>query len=306
MSIIVVSVLCTITNAMKSSNLKPVLETISPEFGSSFTIKHYNQSNLIDKPYWHCHAGYEIVYISNGKGRRQVGDHNTVYCDGDLVFLGPNLPHIGLANGVSEAYTEVAVQMETDFLGKDFFLRPEMEGIRQLFRRAEKGLSFYGDTKLEIGSRLKQLPDRPSFSRLIELLQILDSLSQSTEYKPLNAKGISLEVGGHELSRIQVVYDYISKNYQNNISLEEVAKEVNMTVPAFCRFIKKGIDKTFTQLVNEFRIAEACRLLSEEHLTIANVGFECGFNNLSHFNKQFKLITGSSPSDYRRNKNIVL
>ena len=286
---------------MKTSNLKPVLERIDPEFGSSFTVKRYDSSNFVHKPYWHCHPGYEIIYISSGKGKRYIGAHTAEYEGGDLIFLGPNMPHIGLANGARGVHVEVAVQMEADFLGKDFFTRPEMGSIQQLFRRAQQGLSFFGETKETIGARLEEIPQKDYFARLIELLQILEYLSNSEEFKVLNSgAGIALEVNTQEVGRMQVVFDFVSRNFQRNIALEEIAQKVNMTIPAFCRFMKKNTNKTFTQLVNEFRVNRACELLAKEHYTISAVSFECGYNNLSHFNKQFRLITGSSPSDYRK------
>ena len=281
--------------------MKAALEKIVPGFGSSFTYRRFTDVNYCGKPYWHVHPEYEIVYISDGRGKRHIGDHISYYNQGDLIFLGPDIPHFGFTEELLDDHCEVVVQMKPDFLGADFFDKPEMKAIQQLFEKSHQGLSFYGEIKETIGARLDRMNQLNNFEQLIELLQILHELALSSEYKILNVKGYAVEVNAQDQERMRIVYTFVEQNFHQPISLEQVASEVSMTVPAFCRYFKKLTRKTFTQFVNEFRVAHACRLLGDEHLSIAAVSFECGFNNLSHFNKQFKLVTGESPRDYRKN-----
>jgi AraC-like DNA-binding protein len=281
--------------------MKAALEKIEPVFGNSFTVRQFDESDQCHKkPYWHFHPEYEIVFISNGRGKRHIGDHISFYEDGDLIFLGPNLPHFGFTDELYEPHTEIVVQMQEDFLGNGFIAKPEMSAIRQLFDRSRQGLSFSGTTKLEVGKRLKKLLALKGFDRLMELLTILQILAQAQDYEMLNAKGFAVEVNTQDQERIQILYAYVEEAFQEEISLEEVARRVSMTVPAFCRYFKKITGKTFSQFVNEYRITHACKLLSNEDMAIAEISFESGFNNLSHFNRQFKAITGSSPRDYRK------
>ncbi len=286
--------------------MKPTLERIDPVFGNSFTIRKHTEICADDKPHWHFHPEYEIVYISNGRGKRHIGTHISEFEDGDLIFLGPNLPHLGFTQGLLEEHIEIVVQMKEDFLGQDFLLRPEMQAIQQLFERSKQGLSFSGHTKWEVGQRLVRLVELPPFERLIELLGVLHQLANSQAYKLLNVDGFALEVNTQDQDRMRAVYDFVEQRYSQPIALEDVATTINMTVPAFCRYFKKMTTKTFTRFVNEFRIAHACRLLAHDHYTIAAVSFECGFNNLSNFNKQFREITGVSPSEYRKNHKRLL
>lgn len=279
--------------------MKATFEKIEPIFGNSFTVRKFTQSD--NRPYWHFHPEYEIVFISNGRGKRHINDHISYFEDGDLIFLGPNLPHFAFTEELLEQHTEIVIQMKADFLGKDFFMRPELSAIRQLFERSEQGISFNGVTKQLAGEKLLKIMDLNPFDRLLELLAILQLLATAEEYNLLNASGFAVEVSAQDHNRIETIYDYVQKNFQDEVSLDEVASRVNMTVPAFCRYFKKLTNKTFTEFVNEIRIAHACRQLADEHLSIAAVSFESGFNNLSHFNKQFRLITGVSPRDYRRN-----
>ncbi len=285
--------------------MKAALEKIEPVFGNSFTIRQFIDCN--QKPFWHFHPEYEIVYISKGRGKRHIGDHISYYEDGDLIFLGPNLPHFAFTEELFEEHVEVVVQMKADFLGRDFFERPELQAIRQAFERSEQGLIFHGETKKRVGERLQKMIKMSNFDRLLELLSVLQDLATSKEYNILNVSNYALEVSSQDHDRMETVYNYVQENFQSEVRLDVVAKHASMTVPAFCRYFKKLTRKTFTEFVNEIRIAHACRLLGDEHLSISEVSFESGFNNLSHFNKQFKNITGVSPREYRKSlKKVVV
>ncbi|MEM7027315.1 MAG: AraC family transcriptional regulator, partial [Pseudomonadota bacterium] len=177
---------------------------------------------------------------------------------------------------------------------------PEINAIKQLFARAKTGLAFTGEIKHQIGQLLTEMVAMPSFERLLGLLKVLQMMATTTDYQSLNATGFAVEVNPQDKDRMERIYQYVEQNFQRTIPLEEVAKLISMTVPAFCRYFKKLTNRTFTQMVNEFRITYASRLLQDEHLSIAAISFESGFNNLSHFNKQFRLITGISPREYRK------
>jgi AraC-like DNA-binding protein len=282
--------------------MKAVLEKIEPIFGNSFTVKQFDEKHSSNnKPYWHFHPEYEIVYISNGSGKRHIGDHLSYFEDGDLILLGPNLPHFGFSGENYAPHTEIVVQMQEDFLGKEFMNKPEMMAIKQLFDRSRQGISFKGDTRRNLGQRIEGLVQLDHFNRLLELLSILQELARSEEYELFNAIGFALEVSTKDQERIHTVYDYVATSFQEEVKLDEAAKLVSMTVPAFCRYFKKLTHKTFSQFVNEYRVNHACRLLADEDMSIALISLESGFNNLSHFNRQFKSITNLNPRDYRKN-----
>lgn len=285
---------------------KPVYEEVLPEFGSSFKVLKFDWDDFCNQSKWHFHPEYEIVYISNGNGKRYIGDHIFNFENGTLTFLGPNIPHLGFATGLKDPHLEVVVQMKPGFLGGDFFDRPELEPIQNLFKLAEKGLSFGKEVQQKIGPRLAELANRPHFERLINLLLILEELAKTEDYDVLNVNGLAIDVTPNGLERLSRVYDYVANHFKESIVLEDVANTINMTVPSFCRYFKKITNKTFTQFVNEYRVRHACRLLNGTDDIIANIGFECGFNNLSHFNHQFKNITGMSPSDFRNRHHQIL
>lgn len=286
--------------------MKPKLEKIEPLFGNSFTIREFaNQSRNVE-PNWHFHPEYEIVYISNGRGKRHIANHISYYEEGDLIFLGPDLPHLGFSEESDEEHREIVVQMREDFLGRDFLRLPECRDLQQLFERSRRGISFFGKTRKWAGQQLQAMMSQDPFTRMLTLLQLLQRLAKTDEYQLLQVDGFALEVNAQHLDRVQAIYGYVGQHFQEEITLETIAGRVNMTVPAFCRYFKRLTGKTFTQFINEVRIAHSCRLLADEHLSISAVSYDSGYNNLSHFNKQFRLITGTSPREFRQGlKKIV-
>ncbi|MFN8337598.1 MAG: AraC family transcriptional regulator [Saprospiraceae bacterium] len=290
----------------RSYTAVPSLEKIVPNFGHSFTLRKFEDINPNLVPFWHFHPELEIVYIKHGSGKRHIGNHISYYNGGDLIFLGPNLPHYGFTDRLSGDNSEIVVQMKETFLGKNFFTLPEMANIQQLFERSKSGLSFYGNTRDEVGARLTDMFYMDEFDKLMEFLKILQILANSKEYNVLNASGVTLIVQGQDTDRIDTIYKYVRSHFTELILLEDIASMVNMTVPSFCRYFKRVTGKTFTEFVNEFRIVHACKLLSEERHTIAEVCFESGFNNFSHFNRLFKQKTGQSPNNYRKSVEKVV
>lgn len=286
---------------------KPALEQINPAFGSSFLVRQYNKSCGNNLANWHFHPEIELIFVRGGTGKRHIGRHLSYFNDGDLVLMGEYLPHYGFTDRLTGNSSETVVQFRNDFLGKEFFSIPEMNGVKQLLELSKKGLAFHGTTKEQVGAKIEQLAFNDQFGRLLGLISILQDLSMSNEYTVLNADGVAMAVDTKDNDRMNEIYSYIRANFKEHISLDEIADEVNMTVPAFCRYFKKISRKTFTKFVNEYRVVHASKLLAETSLQITEVSFESGFNNFSHFNKSFKEFTGKSPSAYRKEfKNIII
>lgn len=278
---------------------QPKLEQIAPSFGTSIVVHQFTEPGQNKEPLWHMHPEVEFVSLNGGAGKRYIGNHQSYYEDGDLILIGANLPHYGFTDRLTNNRSETIVQMHEDFLGESFFETPEFESVKKLLIRARQGIVFLGETKITIGKRIEELPKLDAFHRIIELLNILKALSESTEYDVLNAEGSWMEIEPKDQTRINAIYGFVKEHFQRAITLEEIADLVSMTVPAFCRYFKKVSGKTFTKFVNEYRLVHASKLLSETTRNITDICYECGFNNFSHFNSQFKLFTGKSASAYR-------
>ena len=276
--------------------MKVEYEKISPDTGSSFRLIHWKSEN--DRYFWHYHPEYEIVFVRKGSGKLHIGEHLKNYEEGELVFIGPDLPHTGFGYGVIGEHEEIVVQLRKDFLGEEFMQKPELQHIRKLFERAKQGLSFQGKSRKIVAAKLQKMLTFSHFERLVELLNIFDILATTTEFSVLNAADKRFDFNHKDEDRINKVYEYVEQNYQKNIDIQAVADLANLTVPSFCRYFKKISHTTYTDFVNEYRINQACRLLFENK-PIADICFEVGFNNISHFNKTFKQLKGVSPREYK-------
>ena len=284
----------------------PNLEIISPSFGSSFSFSQYVENANSKSNLWHYHPEIELVFVNGGSGKRQIGSHISYYTEGDLILIGSNLPHCGFTNEETGNKNETVIQMKPDFLGNDFLEIPEMKKIQSLFSKAKSGIAFEGETKKKVGSIVEMMQNQMPFDRLLNMLQVLNILENSTDYKILNADGFSMELQNQDNNRINLVFNYVKDHFQEPILLDDVSELVSMTTPSFCRYFKKITNKTFTTFVNEYRLVHASKLLAEKPMSITEVCFESGFNNFSHFNKLFKTYTGDSASQYRQKLRSVI
>ena len=279
---------------------KPSFEKISPNFGSSIFVKQHTETivnnNLAS---WHIHPEIELVYINKAKGKRHIGNHLSYFNNSQLLLLGANLPHYGFTDMFTNRGSETIVQFKPDFLGESLFDVPEMSAIKSLLEKAKKGILYNPEIKKIVGPKIESLINYDGFERILKLLEVLNDLALSDDYTLLNVDGFGFETSSQDSVKIDIIYRHINNNFQKVITLDEIADIASMTVPAFCRYFKKATGKTFTKLVNEYRIVHATKLLSESQNSITDICFECGFNNFSHFNKLFKEFTGKSASKYR-------
>ncbi|MEN8156657.1 MAG: AraC family transcriptional regulator [Bacteroidota bacterium] len=280
--------------------MDPVFEKV-PLVDSSFLVKmesfpHYEIP-------WHVHPEYELAYVTKANGKRFIGDSVTDVRGDDLILLGPNLPHAWISNAAgsrSGTVQQVIIQFSEDFLGANFWSKPEFLHIRQMLDKTSKGLGINGDSKARIIRKMYRLLKTDRFRRVIELLNILDLLATGKEYGTLSKLTIDDVKSGSESQRINVIYDYVLTNFRHKCTVPMVSSHFGMTPQSFCRYFKSRTRKTYIGFLNEVRISHACKLLSTDDLSIIEVCYNSGFESLSNFNRQFKRVTGSSPGLYRK------
>jgi len=284
----------------------PILEKIQADFGSSFLIKRFYNDAPTARPSWHYHPEIELVYIAEGSGKIHIGQHLSYYSDGALLLIGSNVPHVGFVDRMTINEEEIVSLFKVDFLGIDFFNSPELHKINQMLERSVSGIRFADHMLRPIGNNLKELLEMTPFNRLFYFIKLLNEMADCKDYELLNADAHYLISNQQDNDRMDQIFKYVRRNFDSEISLEEISKRVNLTVPAFCRYFKKSSTKTFIEYVNEFRIVHATKLLSEKQLSLSEISLDCGFNSQSHFIKQFKKVTGQTPSEYRKGLSITI
>ncbi len=281
---------------------QPLRKDIEP-VAAAFTVKSLVEPHFDSS--WHFHPHYQLFLVEEGTGTRFIGDSIKPFGPGDLVFLGPNLPHLWRSDGpyfakASGLQTKgIVIYFTHDFLGCSFFEQPEMAALRQLLDHARQGLEWLGPTRAHTAQTLQALLRQPiGFGRILLLLELLHHLSHATDYGLLTSPGYTNTMKPTETDRMQLVHDYVLTHFPDEISLETVADLAGMSPPAFCRYFKTRANKTFSEFVAEVRIGHACKLLVRGKQSITQISWESGFRTLSNFNRQFKDITGQTPSGY--------
>jgi len=249
--------------------------------------------------YWHHHPEYELTYIRVGRGRRFVGDHAGPYEDGELVLIGPWLPHTW-ASEDRRAQWAVVYQFPAEWIDKLIAASPELAGVESLLKRSDRGLLFRGDIARTQGERLRRaLAEDSPLARMTTLLHVLDDLRHSTRPQPLATPRFAATSPPLD-ERIQRVHRFLQQHFTADIAQPDLAKLAGMTPEAFSRFFHRSTGRTLVNHLHELRIGRACQLLQQTTDPITDICFACGFNNLSNFNRVFRRLRGTTPSAYRK------
>lgn len=270
----------------------------------------------VERPYfvvpWHLHPEIEIMSIVKGEGSRFVGDSIENFEAGDLVIVGSDLPHCwknGPAhyepNAVCRAEARVILFREESF-GKDFFNMSELKNIKEMFRLAQRGISFNGGTATYISEKINKAYEQSGVKRFISFVDILNELAESKEYKLLSSSGYKPLIFASDMQRINKIVDYLMENFQKPIKLEDIAAHAYMSPTAFCRYFKAHTHKTVIRFLNELRVGFAKKLLIDNEKNISDIHYICGFHNASNFYEQFKKIAGCTPLHFRKQHELRL
>ncbi|WP_044173055.1 AraC family transcriptional regulator [Flectobacillus major] len=284
--------------------MKPLFRKVQVMPEQSFSIRQDIVAYFYS--HWHYHPELEIVHIHAGTGMLLVGDGVSNYREDDLIFIGSNAPHFFRSDphyfeqSMDLQSRSTVIHFDANFWGEGFLKMPEAVVLNDLFIRARKGLLIRGEARDEIGVLMASMLDATSIDRVILLLKVLRRMANASDVQELSKTDDSATLDEQNTKRIDQIYSFSLNNFTREITLEEVAEVANISVNSFCRYFKTHTRKTYFQFLLELRIGHACKLLAEEKLSISQVAYESGFNNLSHFNRSFKAIMQLKPQQYQK------
>jgi AraC-like DNA-binding protein/mannose-6-phosphate isomerase-like protein (cupin superfamily) len=281
--------------------MKVQFEIVKADEESSYRLLHQKANEKDFLWEYHYHPEVEIACVLTGTGTRHVGNHISNYDDGDLVLIGANLPHSGFGLNASSPHEEIVVQIKEEVVFRNMPDLPEFSEIEKLLERGKYGIAFTGQTKADATVLMKQFLTARPFEKYVLLLQLLEMLAQSRSYYLLNKQIVPSTIITKHKARLQKIFSYVEKHYAENIEIGKMAALAALSVPSFCNYFKRTANITFTEFVNQYRIQKACLLLQQDK-TIAEVCFDCGFNNVTYFNKVFKTLLKKTPSEYRKER----
>lgn len=282
---------------------KPLFQHIYLTEETSYNILRVDRPHFVVP--WHFHPEVEIMYVVEGEGSRIVGDSIENYTAGDLVLVGANVPHCWKSGPAHTGRNSrlrskaIVALFQTDCFGKDFFRCPEFKAIKALLQKAERGISFGNKTKAIVCPKLADAFDASGVKRFVLFMEILHALAQSDDCTLLSSNRNEATLQNKDMQRLNVILDFLVKNFKRPVTLEEISAQAFMSPQAFCRYFKGRTNKTVVGFLNELRISHAKRLLASSDANIDVIGTESGFLNLSNFYEQFRKVVGCSPNHYR-------
>ncbi len=294
----------------KVNQMKPMLEHLPRDTAESFVVCDFNYA-YYPTP-WHYHPEYEIVLVTESKGTRFIGDSITPFQAGDLALIGPNLPHMYRNDetyyrpGSALRARSIVVHFLEDSLGEQTLGLPEMQHINRLLKRSRLGLEFFGKANHDISNLLHQVVERSGFERWLKLMEVLHIMAdcEEHEYHYISSTNIA-EYHETDEERLYEVFAYVGAHFKEHVTLEHAASLAKMTPSAFSRYFKYRTRKTFSAFLLELRVGHAAKLLMQTDRSVGEICYESGFNNLSNFNRHFKVCYHMQPREFRKQVQLI-
>lgn len=249
---------------------------------------------------WHFHPELQLCHVSEGRGQRLIGDRLCDIEPGEVILLGSNLPHVWRYDKTDfDIVDATVVHFDAAVLGNDWLNRPELRDVRLLFSRASQGLQAIGELRLQLIERISALADSTGLQRIIGLLEVLHLMSESREMQTICGSGYQPVAAQLDVERLRRACDFITENAHNDLSRDTVADVVHMSGSGFSRFFKSHTGMAFQEFVSDVRISRACELLGSTGLSVTEIALECGFSDMTTFNRTFRKYRDTTPTIYR-------
>jgi AraC-like DNA-binding protein len=283
--------------------MKPALEHLPKEKEESFVVKYFDYA-YYPTP-WHYHPEYEIVLVTDSTGKRLICDHICNFEPGNLAFIGSNLPHTYRNDekyyqpGSSLRAKSIVIHFSEASFGKDFLLLPEAISVKRLLQQSTLGFDIKGVTHTTVSRQMEEMVNLSGMRRWLCLLEMLNTIAESKDLVPISKMSV-IGRNEKESQRLCLVFDWILRNYERDLRVTEAAELCNMSVNAFSRLFALRTRKTFSAYVSNLRLNKAARLLIENELSVSDICYDCGFNNISNFNRQFLKQYEVNPVKYRK------
>ncbi|WP_341220716.1 AraC family transcriptional regulator [Polaribacter atrinae] len=280
--------------------MKAKFEKIPQSQESSFHAFIYENTHF-NAPL-HFHPEYELTYIIKGKGIRYVGNSIQNFEEGDFVLLGKKVPHCWKDSDTENNKTvkSIVIQFNETFLGNGWQDKSEFRNIKNLLSSSLKGIKFKKKTSKLFSKKISNLLQKTSLEKLIYFIQLLEDLSKVNKKEFLISEGFTPLLNSKTNNRVDKIYNYVHENYHKKITLKETAFLIGLSEEAFCRFFKKSLQKSFFTYINEYRINVACKQLIESKKTVSEIAFNCGYDSLPFFYRQFKKFKKRTPLNFRK------
>jgi AraC-like DNA-binding protein len=264
---------------------------------------YYRENNPFTP--WHHHPEYELCLIKKGRGKRMVGDNIDRFENNDLVFIGSYTPHECLCD--PEYFNHpagfqgegIVIQFMYDFLGDSFFKIPENSNLNKFILGSTRGYVFFGRSKRRIISIMLEMEEMNASEKLYSLLSIFKIFAATKEFMVLSSPAFTEPFWQDESGNMQKALKHILQNFQKHVKIKDLLEITNMSNTSFYAAFKQTYRMAFKDYLLNTRVGYACKLLTDASQNISGIAYDSGFGNISNFNRQFKKIKGTTPSQYQ-------
>lgn len=281
--------------------MKPTLERVNWQAGSSVAMLDRRLADAI--PFqWHHHPEYELTLTLNSSGQRFIGDHVAAYADGDLVLVGPNLPHTWASESrldPDQPHHALVIWFRAEWAQQVADTMSEFAGIMALLAHGDRGLAFSPDMARAVRGAIGTFFSQPPAQRVFTLLGVLAQLGTDAAAVPLASRAAQPVAGTGNRARLDRVLDYIHRNYASPLRMATLADIAALSESGLHRMFRANTHSTVSGYISALRIGDACALLSGSNLPIAHIADRVGFHSLANFNRQFKDQKHMTPRAYR-------
>ena len=249
---------------------------------------------------WHQQAAYKLVLILEGSGQAHIGQYEGDFGPGEIFFLGPDLPHQFTAK--SKAFTNaLVVQLRADCLTSHSLAIRECTELNDLFQKAAYGLQFI-DSVHQLQHLITAMETATMLTRIILLLECLQKMAEMPTYLLLNKQRKYVDTLNKEYCFDRII-QYTTEKFQEPVTLSKIASIACMSIPSFCSYFKQRTQKSYFNYLNEVRVGYACNQLLYTNKSVTSICYECGFNTVTHFHRQFLRLKKTTPLQYRKKAN---
>jgi AraC-like DNA-binding protein len=267
---------------------------------TSIKVDHDKMAHFYNT--YHTHEELQLILMVKGYGTAYIGDKILQFKAGDVYLLGQNLPHVFKDELTGDDYEveSISIFFLPDFMGEGFLSLPESRQLSLLFTESIRGIKIERELAKVTEDRIWQVFNKSGLDRLLALVGTLELIAQSETLNFISSPGYHKPKRSVDGQKINDVFDFMMANYSREIRLDEIAEVAHMSSTAFCRYFKHHTRKTYSLFLNEIRIGQACKMLVDDQLSVGEICYKSGFNNISNFNRQFKKITGYTPTAYQK------
>ena len=278
---------------------------VIPKTGkSSFRIQRDQSAYFYDSI--HYHPEHQLTCLLKGEGTCFIGNYVGRFEPGHVYLIGRNVPHVFKCDrsyyqpDAGLESESISLYLKNETLGPQFFDIPEMVHVKRLMEKGLQGIRFYGSECRRITEMVQAIRQQEGFQRILTILSLLDRMADAEAIQLLSSIQYNRPSSESEHERINIIFDYLSRNFRNEISLATISSVAHMTPSSFCRYFKQRTGKVYSLFVNEMRVEYAGRRIATGAENLGLIAAESGFNSISYFNRQFKRITRLTPMDYRK------